>query len=196
MTADPIELKWRKGDPDECLKIDISHPWATFDPGSCGVGLIFRPLATWESCEPFPARVVPVKGRHGATRFADRCEGKVRLIIVEEPFVGRENVQSALTTARSAAFLPGAMQAMLGNDPLTIISVPAQSWQASEIPRSLGERVDRKKAAGDMADATMADDSRWLAASKGLREAIADALLMAKWWARLRRPSLFTTVHP
>jgi len=187
------ELSWRKGDPDGCLDLDLSGKWVTMDPGSVGVALAFRPLAEWKDGNPRPVVMGAVMGRRGATRFAARANA-VSLAFTEEPFVGRENVQSALVTARSAGFFQGALASAveLAGGELTIVTLPAQSWQAKVIPRSLGDRDERKKAMVDWAETIMGDDVRWTESNKALKGAIADALGMAKWWAMLRRPELYS----
>lgn len=186
------ELAWRKDDTDGCRSLDVSGKWATMDPGACGVALAFHPLGQWEDGNPRPVVVQHVAGRHGATAFARRANA-VELAIVEEPFVGRENVQSALVTSRSAGFFQGALAhaVELAGGELTVVTVPAQSWQARVIPRSLGTRDERKAAMVAWADGFMGSDLRWLAANKALRGAIADALGMAKWWAMVHRPELY-----
>jgi len=190
--ADPLELAWRKGDPQGVLQLDFNGvAWCTMDPGARGVALAYRALDKWTSPVPEPVRMGAIEGRAGSNRFARRCAPHVRLAITEEPFVGRANVQSALVTARTAGFFQGAMQAALGEHQLTVITVPAQSWQASELPRSLGERPERKAEAVRLAELELGNDSRWKSANKELRSAIADAQGMARWWARLRRPELF-----
>lgn len=184
--------KWRKDDPEKVLGLS-DDAFAVIDPGSKGVALAFKPLRLWEpGPTPRPLIVQEIKGYDGALAFAQRCADRsVRVLIIEEPFAGRENVQSALKTASTASFAAGAfMYACAGYGPATVM-LPAQSWQAKYIPRSLGDREARKVASNKKGEAIMGDDSRWRAANKETRSAISDALGMATWWAMVRRPELF-----
>lgn len=181
------EVKWRKDNAGACVAEATrraEHGFITVDPGSTGVALAWRPLSAWGERER-PLVVSPLKGRTGAVEFAE-CLGHrmFNLTITEEPFIGRSNVQSALVTSRSVGFIQGALAATRGD--MLFLMVPAQSWQAVVLPRSLGGRAERKAEAVRLASERMGDDTRWLGANAELRSAIADAIGMAVWWQSVR----------
>lgn len=177
--------KWRKGDPEGVRDLPTDVYFATVDPGADGVALIFAPLTRWrDDVLPRPIDVVRLRNERGALALGQRCaERGVRQVFIEEPFAGRQNVQSALRTSRTVGFVAGAVHYAASARTPTSILVPAQSWQSKVIPRSLGERAERKAAMMEIAKVAMGDHFAWERAGKEQRTAIADALGMAIWRA-------------
>jgi len=117
---------------------------------------------------------------------ADACaELGIGILVVEDQFHGPQSVK----ISQAAGIVVGAVAYAIRPATLTVVWVPAQTWQwavlAPPVPGQKRARLKGKalKAAAQ-AIAARDLDGRYSHARAEEREGIADAWCMARWWAR------------
>lgn len=181
------QYTWKKNDPEGVHGLSRAVPFVAIDPDGAGA------IMGWQQPRPWPAGPDLIEALTPARyeRILDRCvEMGVEVAVVEDAYTHPQNLRSGLQLARNTGIFLGALaQALRGPDfVLTVVMVHAQTWQYGvlKLPKK-PKRADRKAASMEVAETALSGQVAFQSASEAVRQGMADAYGIARWWQEARK---------